>query len=122
MSIFYFEMQGLKEKQKKSEKLGALCHVYAHGKGPCAYTRQRPHVAVTCASHSRLGVSASGFTVRSSSWAHGNEQRHSPRQSSAHGNAIAHGKGCSTTKDLTHGSGCAHDNEIDARQRLYAWQ
>jgi hypothetical protein len=32
MSILYFEMQGLKEKQKKSEKLGPLCRVYAHGK------------------------------------------------------------------------------------------
>jgi hypothetical protein len=45
MSIFYFEMHGLKEKQKKSEKLGALCRVYAHGKGPFGHFAVCIHMA-----------------------------------------------------------------------------
>jgi hypothetical protein len=143
MSIFYFEMQGLKEKQKKSEKLGLFVVCMHTAKDhlvtlPCAYTRQRPHVAVTCALHNRLGVYASGFVVRASSRAHGNEQCHSPRQSMAHGNAIAHGKARRTAKDtertaasgctgknlthgnvLSHGKGSrAHDNDFLPRQRL----
>jgi hypothetical protein len=45
MSILYFEMQGLKEKPKKSEKLGPLCRVYAHGKGPFGHFAVRIHTA-----------------------------------------------------------------------------
>jgi hypothetical protein len=54
MSIFYFEMQGLKEKQKKSKKLGALCRVYAHGKGlfghfaVCIHTAKSPRGSHLC--------------------------------------------------------------------------
>jgi hypothetical protein len=95
-------------------------------------------VVVTYALHNRLGVYASGFAVRASSRAHGNEQCHSPWQSMAHGNAIAHGKAGRTAKDiermaasgrtaknlthdnvLSHGKGSrAHVNDFLPRQRL----
>jgi hypothetical protein len=97
MSIFYFEMQGLKEKQKKSKKLGALCHVYAHGKGPFGHFAVRIHTAKSprgghlCIAQP-AGCVCLGLCRARSSRAHGNEQRHSPRQSMAHGNATAHGK------------------------------
>jgi hypothetical protein len=58
MSILNFEMQGLKEKQKKSEKLGGLC---THGK---VTTRQRTHVVVTCAFGVLGGGTGKVFAVR----------------------------------------------------------
>jgi hypothetical protein len=110
MSIFYFKMQGLKEKQKKSEKLGALCRVYAHAKGPFGHFAVRIHTAKAprgghlCIAQP-TGCVCLGLCRASSSRAHDNEQRHSPRQSSAHGNATTHDKAGRTAKDLTYDSG-----------------
>jgi hypothetical protein len=59
----------LKEKQKKSEKLGALCRVYAHGKGLFGHFAVRIHTAKSprgghlCIAQP-AGCSASGFAVR----------------------------------------------------------
>jgi hypothetical protein len=137
MSIFNFEMQGLKEKQKKSGKLGGHSVTL-----PCAYTRQRPHVALTCALGCRVVCCASFFAVRfpgrrtakphvwrTAKDPHGRESTHgiesthgraggrtatgmATATSSTHGNACTHGKGAPcTAKILTHGK------DIDARQR-----
>jgi hypothetical protein len=89
MSIFYFEMQGLKEKQKKSEKLGALCRVYAHGKGPfwslCSVHTHGKEPTWRSPVHRTAGWVClpralpcglpAGHTATSNATAHGNEVR-----------------------------------------------
>jgi hypothetical protein len=104
MSIFYFEMQGLNEKQKKSEKMGPLCRVYAHDKGPnghfavCIHTAKSPrggHLCVLGAGKVRAGMV---FAMRAS------RRRTAKVSFATHGKEAWHGKGCTHGKEMWHGN------------------
>jgi hypothetical protein len=70
MSIFYFEMQGLKEKQKKSEKLGLFV--------VCMHTWRSPVHCTTgwvCMPRALLCELPAGRTATSNATAHGKAWR-----------------------------------------------
>ena len=95
---------------------------------PCAYTRQRRHVELTCAPGTLLGVPGGGFAVRAGVLPHGKgstagrARRTATR--TAHGKedaarqrSAARQRGCRTAKIPRTAKGLPHGNVARARQR-----
>jgi hypothetical protein len=135
MCICNFEMQGIKEKQKKQKILRSLCRVYAHGKGPfghfavCIHTAKNPRIAYLC-------VGGASWVCRQALCRACLFTAHSKEAGTTHGNAsrtatARHTAASSGTAErMTHGRGFAHGNVpgrtaandgtatfVDARQR-----